>query len=286
MTEAKPRIEAISCKPDLLPADAMASTPLTRDSWYDGSLTLWQPRDGFRATTDAVLLAAAVDGAATHALELGAGGGAATLALARRCGEMRITAVERDPLMAGLLRRNIETNALTGRISALHADIFNDEAAYAWREQHDHVYFNPPYNDAASTLSGDERRKASMAAENLNGWIRAGIRALVPRGQITLVSRADRLPEILVALEVEKTGSIVLRMVHAEAHLPAIRILVRARKGIAGRLEILPPLVMREGAETLTGKMKAISHHRDEISMTAPGRQYRKPRLAPRPDKG
>jgi len=262
----------------------MTEANLTRDSWYDGSLTLWQPRNGFRATTDAVLLAAAVDSDAVHALELGAGGGAATLALARRCGEMRITAIEGDPLMAELLQRNIETNALNDRIFPLHANIFDEETALSWREAHDHVYFNPPYNDAASTLSGDERRKAAMAVEDLKGWIKVAIRALVSRGQITLISRADRLPEILEALETEKTGSIVLRMVHTEAHLPAIRTLVRARKGIAGRLEILPPLVMREGTDTITGKMEAISHYRDEVSMNVQGRQYRKPRLAPRLD--
>lgn len=260
--------------------------PLTKDSWYDGSLVLWQPRDGFRATTDAILLAAAVDPKADHALELGAGGGAASLALARRCPGMRITAVERDPLMAKILERNIKANALADRISPRHADIFDAEAEPAWREGHDHVFLNPPYNDTASTQSGDERRKAAVAADHLRGWIRAGIRALVPRGQITLISRVDRLHEILEALEAEKASAVVIRMVHAEAQHPAIRILVRARKGIAGRLEILPPLVLRASPETLTREMELISHHRAEISMTAPGRNYRKPRLAPRADKG
>jgi len=266
--------------------EVMTTEKLTKDSWYDGSLVLWQPRTGFRATTDAIVLAAAVDGDAAHALELGAGGGAASLALARRCGGIRITAVERDPLMAEMLAHNIRENDLAGRIIPHHADIFDTDAENHWREQHDHVFFNPPYNDAASTQSGDERRKAAVAADTLEGWIRIGIRALIPRGQLTLISRADRLPEILTALEAEKAGSVILRMVHAEAQHLAIRVLVRARKGIAGRLEILPPLVLRASPETLTAEMQEISHHRAGISLTVPGRRYRKPRLAPRTDKG
>jgi len=262
------------------PADDVTSSALTRDSWYDGSLVLWQPGEGFRATTDAVLLAAAVDGTASHALELGAGGGAAALALARRCPNMRITAIERDPLMAALLVRNIAANDLVPRLFPVAADIFDADAGKAWRGQHDHVFVNPPYNDAGSTLSGDERRKAAVATADLARWIRAGVQALVPRGQITLISRVDRLPEILTALETEKAGAVVLKMVHADRQGPAIRVLVRARKGIAGRLEILPPLVLRHGPDELTGEMEAISHHRAEISMTVPGRKYRKPRLA------
>ena len=51
----------------------MTIEALTRDRWYDGNLWLTQPATGFRATSDAVMLAASVPDAA-DILELGVGG--------------------------------------------------------------------------------------------------------------------------------------------------------------------------------------------------------------------
>src|SRR6476646_11690973 len=58
---------------------------LTEDAVLGGRLVLWQPRRGHRVGHDAILLAAAADGrSGDRAIELGAGVGAAGLALARR----------------------------------------------------------------------------------------------------------------------------------------------------------------------------------------------------------
>ena len=40
--------------------------------------------------------------------------------------------------------------------------------------QYDHVFFNPPYNDEASSLSGDSRRREAMAGMICmagSGWL-------------------------------------------------------------------------------------------------------------------
>ena len=245
-------------------------TPLTLTKWYDGSLDLWQPRDGFRATTDAVLIAAAVDPASRRAAELGAGGGAASLALARRCPEVSITAIERDPLMASLLSRNITENALQDRLDAVPADIHDIAATLAG--QYDHVFFNPPYNDEASSLSGDSRRRDAMAGDDLHGWIRVAAQLLVDRGGMTMITRADRLEMILQGCADARLGEIVIRAVHGRGDQPAIRLLLAARKSVQGLMEILPPLVMRDDTNALTPKCKT--------SATAAGRLSCVPRGA------
>ena len=255
-------------------------TPLTLTKWYDGSLDLWQPRDGFRATTDAVLIAAAVDPASRRAAELGAGGGAASLALARRCPEVSITAIERDPLMASLLSRNITENALQDRLDAVAADL-NDIAA-PLAGQYDHVFFNPPYNDEASSLSGDRRRREAMAGDDLYGWINVAAQLLVDRGGMTMISRADRLEMILEGCADARLGEIVIRAVHGRGDQPAIRVLLAARKSVQGPLVMLPPLVLRDDANALTPEMEDISHRRGAIVMRAPGRK-RRPPVLPQP---
>lgn len=255
-------------------------TPLTLTKWYDGSLDLWQPHDGFRATTDAVLIAAAVDPASRRAAELGAGGGAASLALARRCPEVSITAIERDPLMASLLSRNITENALQDRLDAVAADL-NDIAA-PLAGQYDHVFFNPPYNDEASSLSGDRRRREAMAGDDLYGWINVAAQLLVDRGGMTMISRADRLEMILEGCADARLGEIVIRAVHGRGDQPAIRVLLAARKSVQGPVVMLPPLVLRDDANALTPEMEDISHRRGAIVMRAPGRK-RRPPVLPQP---
>ena len=254
-----------------------SKTKLTKTKWYDGSLDLWQPRDGFRATTDAVLIAAAVDASSRRVAELGAGSGAASLALARRCPEVMITAIERDPLMASLLARNITENAMQDRLDAVAADLHDAAATHAG--QYDHVFFNPPYNDEASSLSGDKRRRDAMAGDDLKGWINVAAQLLVDRGGMTMISRADRLEMILEGCAAARLGEIVVRAVHARGDQPAIRVLLTARKSVKGPLVLLPPLVLRDDANALTPEMEAISHRCGEIVMRAPGRRRRLPVL-------
>ena len=250
------------------------STSLSHDDWYDGSIRLWQPRKGFRATTDAVLLAAAVPEGAGAALEPGAGVGAASLALARRLPDVEVTAVEKDPLMAGLLARNVAENGYGDRIKAIEGDVFDAGTARGWRGRFDRVFLNPPYNDAASSLPDDGARRGAMAEADLARWIGLAVSCLGPKGRMVMVSRSDRLPEILAGLEAAGAGEVVARPVHSHAGKPAIRVLLAARKGVGGPLALLPPLVMRAGkGEELDPEMEAVSHGRAAIDMSHPRRR-------------
>src|SRR3954467_1857941 len=67
---------------------------VTDDAVLGGRLRLLQPRRGHRFGHDAILLAAATQArAGEHAVEFGAGVGAAGLALAARCPDVRVTLI-------------------------------------------------------------------------------------------------------------------------------------------------------------------------------------------------
>ena len=71
---------------------------VTEDLVLGGALRLRQPRHGHRVGHDAVLLAAACPArAGEHVVELGAGVGAAGLAVAARRPDIMVTLVEIDP---------------------------------------------------------------------------------------------------------------------------------------------------------------------------------------------
>lgn len=62
-----------------------AEDALSRDAFLCGRLHLWQPKKGYRAATDPVLLAAACPARpGERVLDLGCGAGAAALCLATR----------------------------------------------------------------------------------------------------------------------------------------------------------------------------------------------------------
>ena len=107
---------------------------MTSDSWYGGRLTLRQPEKGFKATTDALLLAAAIPQDSQHVLELGTGVGAASLALAARLDQVKVTAVERDEEIAAMLAQNIDDNEMSTRVVAVSGDALrqNPQAAGPW----------------------------------------------------------------------------------------------------------------------------------------------------------
>ncbi|MFZ8943107.1 MAG: methyltransferase, partial [Gemmobacter sp.] len=100
-------------------AEPFAPDELTRDGFLGGRVTIMQPRAGFRSSTDAVFLAAAVPARPGESvLELGCGAGAAILCLGARVAGLSLAGLELQPGYAALAARNAEAN---GRALQVHA---------------------------------------------------------------------------------------------------------------------------------------------------------------------
>ena len=100
----------------------MTDPDLTRDAFLDGRVQAWQPRAGYRAATDPVLLAAAVPARAGQSvLELGCGVGVASLCLAARVPGLEMTGVEVQAEYAALARRNAAENGAA--LQVVEADL-------------------------------------------------------------------------------------------------------------------------------------------------------------------
>ena len=88
---------------------------VSEDAILGGRLVLRQPLKGHRVGHDAVLLAAAAGvRPGDRVVELGAGVGAAGLALARRLDDLAVTLVEIDAALAALGRENASRNQTCG----------------------------------------------------------------------------------------------------------------------------------------------------------------------------
>ena len=246
------------------------------DAVLGGALRLLQPRRGHRVGHDAILLAAASGGASgEHAVDLGAGVGAAGLALARRIPGLRVTLVEVDPALAALAAVNAERNGLADRVRAVALDVAAASRAFAGAElpagSADHVLMNPPFHEAGRAQASPDpvrRRAHAASADTLTVWIATARRLLVPGGSLTLIWRADGLAPVLDAIDAG-FGGIVVLPVHARPDAAAVRILVRAVSGSRAPLALRPPLVLAEAGGRPSAAAEAVL--RDAVALTMPG---------------
>jgi len=243
------------------------------DAALGGRLVLRQPRRGHRFGHDSILLAAATQAlAGEHAVELGAGVGAAGLALARRVAGLTVTLVEIDPALAGLARDNALRNGLGERVRAVCLDVAGPAGAFAAAGLKpgtaDRVLMNPPFNAAQNPSPQRGRRVARIAPPGTLGrWLAVAARLLRPGGAVTLIWRADGLDEVLAALGSE-FGAVSILPIHPKPAMPAIRVLAGAVKAQRGPLTLLPGLVLADAGGKPSPQAEAVLRHGATLPLT------------------
>ena len=227
-----------------------AEADLTCDGFLGGRLRIFQPAAGYRAAMDSVLLAAAVPAQAGQAvLELGCGAGVASLCLGARVSGLDLTGLELQHGYADLARRNAEANGQV--LTVFEGDLCTppgDLRALSF----DHVVANPPYFAARNgTPAADTGRERAMReATPLAVWMDAALRRLRPGGYLSVIQAAERLPDLIRALD-DRAGDLSVLPVAPRLGRPAGRIILRARKGARGAFRLLPALVLHEGTAHL-----------------------------------
>jgi tRNA1(Val) A37 N6-methylase TrmN6 len=246
---------------------------LTDDAALGGRLHLLQPRRGHRFGHDGILLAAATparDG--DRAADLGAGVGAAGLALAARVPGTRVTLVEIDPHLAELARENAARNGLADRVDAAALDITASRkdfvAANLAAGSCDIVLMNPPFHEAHPGSPDVWRRRAhALETGGFIDWAATAKRLLRPRGILTLIFRADAVP-MLVDLLGDGFGAITVLPVHPKPGALAIRVLLSATKASRGTFAMRPGLVLANADGTPSTEAEAVLRHGAALELT------------------
>jgi tRNA1(Val) A37 N6-methylase TrmN6 len=238
------------------------SAQFTDDAFLGGQLRLRQPRSGHRAGHDAMLLAASTPACpGDRVVDLGAGVGAAGLAVAKRVTGIALVLVEIDPALAGLARANAAANALAAEVVVL--DVTSKSSAFAaaglTADSADVVLMNPPFNDSVRhRASPDKAREIAHIASpaTLEIWVHAARRILKSGGVLSLIWRADGIAEVLEALD-RGFGSLGILPVHADEATPAIRVLVHATKGGKVPTQIHAPVMLNDESALPNKRLQA-----------------------------
>jgi len=240
-----------------------ATALLGEDDFLGGKLRLKQPQRGHRAGHDAVLLAAATPAKPGERIaDLGAGVGAAGLAVASRVPGAEVVLVERDETLVDFARVNLAANGLTGRAIAL--DVTASAAVFAAAglppDSVDRVLMNPPFNDSARhQASPDAARRIAHEQDDdtLMAWMRSVRRILKPAGTVSLIWRAEDIARVLATLETGFGDAKVLP-VHPRFDAAAIRSLVRATKGSRAPTALLPGICLNGEAGDVPADVRAV----------------------------
>ncbi len=241
---------------------------VTDDAFLGGALSILQPKIGYRAGLDGILLAASVaagDGDAV--LDVGAGVGVVGLAVARRLAHTRVSMVERNPRLAELARRNIERNNLADRVRLIETDIARPSSEFVAlglaAETFDHVLANPPFHIEGRGTAASDPVKAganAMPDGDLDRWVRFMAAMARAGGTATIIHRADALQSVLSTLDQRFGGAVVLP-IHPREGEPASRVLVQAIKGSRAALELRPGMVLHNADHSFQPDVQAILRH-------------------------
>ncbi|WP_347879841.1 tRNA1(Val) (adenine(37)-N6)-methyltransferase [Tianweitania aestuarii] len=237
-------------------SDRLNWPPHTVDAFHRGVFQLVQPREqGHRAGTDALILAASVpNGFNGTVADLGAGVGAAGLAVLSRCPQAKALLVERSPDMVEWAQRTLALDAnaaLSTRATILQADVALTGAARRTGgladNSVDFVILNPPFNALPDRSSPDALRAEAhvMTPDLFEQWLRTAAAIVRPKGGVAVIARPQSLFDILRAFA-GRFGRAEMLPIHPRPDKPATRIVVRGELGSRAGLSLLPPLVVHD----------------------------------------
>jgi len=226
----------------------------TADAFHFGEFHVVQPKGrGHRSGMDAMLLAAMVTGSGPiKVADLGAGAGAAGMAVASRIEGAHVVLVERSTEMASYARKSMAhpLNArVAPRLSLIQADVTLKGKARVEAglldDVFDHVIMNPPFNDPGDRRAPDGLKAEAHAMDGdlFEDWIRTAGAIMKPGGQLSLIARPESVSNIIAACG-KRFGGIEITFIHPREGESAIRLLASAIKGSRARLVVRAPLFM------------------------------------------
>lgn len=237
------------------------NTEVIETTLLRGRVKLLQPKVGFHASIDSVLLAAAVPVKDRYkVLDVGCGVGSVGLCVAARNKTITLTGIDVQPELVDLACQNAVLNDLDAQFFAgnIKGEKHTDDNAF------NVVVMNPPYLEGGAHTPSPEKIKATSHGEGASGatltdWIKYAHRKLKQGGHLVMIHRADRLDHVIMELEKKRWfGSLVVYPLWSHAGEDAKRVIIQARKERYAPIVLKPGMVIHEKNGQYTGTAHSI----------------------------
>lgn len=233
----------------------------TLDSLFEGRLKILQKKNGYRFSIDALLLAHfAATAPQDRIIDLGTGCGIISLILLARRKAESVTAVEIQPSLAGLARRNAALNRFSRRMHVREGDL---KEGLSRQGVFDRVICNPPYRKIGTGRMNPGMEKARARHEleaTLRDVLCAAERLLKERGTFTLIYPASRSAELMQEMGRFRLEPKRLQFVHSRLEEEARLVLAEGLKGGRVQARILPPFILYDASGRYTPQAEALFH--------------------------
>jgi tRNA1Val (adenine37-N6)-methyltransferase len=237
------------------------SSDETRDAILDGSITLIQPKHGYRFSVEAILLGRfARASARDRVLELGAGCGVVSIMMASLYRPREVVALEIQPALAEMVARNAAANSLES-VHAVCADLRHRKIAGVEPASFDLVVANPPYRAMAAGRENPDHGRRIARGEStatLADFVAAARRYARRGGRVAFVFAARRSAELISTMRTNKLEPKRIRFVHPQIAMPATVMLIEARVGGGIEVAIEQPLILYERPGIYTAEASAL----------------------------
>ena len=210
-------------------------------------IKLIQKIDGLTFGTDALLLAAYIDGKYPTAIELGGGTGIISMLVSTRGKAERIDCVEVQEEFSRLISRNLALNRLDNKINSVYADAREFRPGF----EYSMAFTNPPYMKTNSGKSNESLLKNIARHEvygDISDFCRSAARFIKYGGDFYVVYRPDRLTDLICAMRETRLEPKRMTFVCAdEKNSPSI-VLIKAKRGGKSGMKLTRPLIIYENS--------------------------------------
>jgi tRNA1Val (adenine37-N6)-methyltransferase len=228
---------------------------------FEGRLSLYQYRDGYRFSIDSVLLGAfARERLRGSIADLGTGSGVLPVILARSGDVSALTGLEIQTELAELAQKNIELHKLQDRVCIEQADI-KEIRSLKQSETFDTAVANPPFYQLGSGRINPGSQDAGARHEllaTLQDFISAAAYLIKNGGKFCAIFPAERSTDLLCTMRENRIEPKLIRYVHSRTGEPATMLLVEGIKNAGSQTTILPPLFIYADGQQYSAEVKKI----------------------------
>ncbi len=220
---------------------------LTRDTFFNGKVTVKQERVGYRFSIDAVILAHHVrPRPGERVVDLGTGCGIVPLIVAYRYPATHMFGIEIQKELADIADDNVRNNGMEGNIRIVHRDMQTLQPAM-FQGPVDIVVSNPPFRKAESGRINPNRQRAVARHEisvTLLNVVKAASGILKTAGLFVLVYTSERLPELVQHMRSCRLEPKNVRFIHSRKDSESKLVMMEGIKQGRPGLKVGPPIVI------------------------------------------
>lgn len=227
-------------------------------------LKIIQETDGFCFGIDSILLSDFAKDIKKNSkvADLGTGTGIIGLLLCKKTNLAEMTGIEIQEDVANMAERSIKLNNLEEKFRIINSNI-NEIFSKKLLEKNvfDVVVMNPPYKEVGTGEINENEKKLISRHEikaNLSDFIKTASGLLKDKGELYIVHKPERMPDIIQKLRENKIEPKELRVVYSNKNSEASLILIKAVKGGKKFLKIDRPLYIYNESGQYSDEIKQI----------------------------